>query len=96
MSAEKSSLNVLELIGNTSDAFRLGVLNLANELFVELVDQVAGAFPLLGKEEQIITANKIITSIMSAHQRGDYIGLADELEFRLRPFLEEVNYESAR
>lgn len=85
--------NLVGLSGQASDAFRLGVLNLANELFVELIDHMTELFPKL-EQAQLITANRIISAIMSAHQRGDYIGLADELEFQLGPFLEEINYES--
>jgi hypothetical protein len=69
------------------------VLNRANELFVLVIDQLGQVLPGLGVQSQILKANQIIQALMSAHQRGDYIGLADLLEYQLKPFLEEIDYE---
>lgn len=93
MSTDINTAELMDKICDTSNAFRLGILNHANESFVDLIDEMTAGLAELDGQAKIIKMNKIITSIMSAHQRGDYIGLADELEFQLKPFLEEIEYE---
>ena len=93
MKSNTEVFNILEALQESGDAFRLGVLNRANEFFVLAIDELVQVLPGLDAQSQVLKANQIIQSLMSAHQHGDYIGLADLLEYQLKPFLEEIDYE---
>ena len=77
----------LQKLGAASRAFRVGMEARANEEFVGFIDLM---LPLLGRESHAQAALElapILPEVVAAQQRGDFLRVADLLEYEIAPRL---------
>lgn len=81
------SRDCLQSLRSAAVAFRLGMEAQGNEAFVGFVDRLA---PLLADPERAQAAGEIgpfLPEIVAAQQRGDFLRVADLLEYEVGPRL---------
>ncbi len=77
----------LQRLGSAARAFRVGMEAQANEEFVSFVDLV---IPLLGRPshaEAALELAPVLPEVVAAQQRGDFLRVADLLEYEIGPRL---------